>query len=195
MKRTGILAGAFNPVTRAHAALAQAARSAVDEIACVIPRSYPHKELHGATIEQRVQMIEKARIADRIEITEGGLFIDIARELRRPGEEIIFVCGADAAERVMHWDYGGRGAIERMLQEFSMLVAPRVGHYIAPEHLRGRVHELHMPAGYEDVSSTEVRSRIAAGEAWAELVPEAIVGMVRGIYDAGQERRSKRRAD
>lgn len=185
MKRTGILAGAFNPVTRAHAALAHAARQAVDEMVCVIPRSYPHKELHGATIGQRVEMIRRARIADRIEITQSGLFIGIAGELRRPGDEIIFICGADAAERVIQWDYGEAGAIERMLEEFSMLVAPRVGHYVAPEHLRGRVRELHMPPGYEEVSSSDVRSRIAAGKGWDYLVPEAIFGMVREIYGGG----------
>ena len=180
-KRIGVLAGAFNPVTRAHVALADAARAAVDEIVCVVPRAYPHKHFHGASLEDRIAMLRLAGM-DRVEITEGGLFIDIARELRRANTEISFICGRDAAERIIHWDYGEPGAIEKILEEFSLLVAERGGHYEAPEHLRHRVRGLVLGEDVSDVSSTEVRRRIAAGEAWEHLVPSAIVEYVRRIY-------------
>ena len=189
MKRIGILAGAFNPVTRAHVALAHAAREHVDEIVCVMPRIYPHKELHGATLEQRRQMLNRCAIHDRAEITSSGLFIDIARELRRPGAETWFICGADAAERVLGWDYGEPGAIERMLDEFSMLVAPRKSAFRPPEHLRHRIRNLAVPLGFEEISSTEVRNRIASDEAWEHLVPEAIIDLVRKIYTTEQNPR------
>jgi nicotinate-nucleotide adenylyltransferase len=181
MKRIGILAGAFNPVTRAHVALAEAAAKVVDEVICVVPRVYPHKQFHGAALEDRIDMLKLAG-QHSVELTEGGLFIDIARELRQPDAEISFVCGRDAAERIIHWDYGNAGAIEKMLDEFSLLVAERGGKYEAPAHLRHRVGHIALDEDFNHVSSTEVRRRIVAGEPWEHLVPEAITGHVRRIY-------------
>ena len=175
------MAGAFNPVTRAHAALADAAREAVDEIVCVLPRAYPHKELHGATLDERIEMLQRTGNFDRVEITEGGLFVDIARELARPGRELYFICGRDAAERVLTWDYGEPGAIERMLDEFQLLVASRQGHFEPPVHLRHTVRSLKIP-NLDEVSSTEVRRRIEAGEPWEHLVPQAVAEMAGIIY-------------
>ncbi len=160
----------------------------VDEIVCVVPKVYPHKEIHGATLEQRIEMIARAGLADRVELVDNGLFIEIARALRQPGTEIEFICGADAAARVMHWDYGEAGAIDRMLEEFSFLVAPRATAFTAPEHLRHRVRALDVAPGFADVSSTEVRERIAAGKPWEHLVPDSIVDLVRKIYLAVNER-------
>jgi len=178
-----VLAGAFNPVTRAHLALAEAAGKVVDEVVCVVPRVYPHKHLHGAGLEDRIKMLKLAGGCYRVETADGGLFIDIARELRRPDTEIYFICGRDAAERVITWNYDS-GTIENMLDEFSLLVAEREGSYEAPAQLRHRVHRLELGQDFSHVSSTEVRRRIAAGEPWEHLVPEAIVGHVTRIYSS-----------
>jgi nicotinate-nucleotide adenylyltransferase len=182
LKRVGVLAGAFNPVTRAHLALADAALQQVDEVICVVPRVYPHKEFHGAALEDRIAMLKVAGGAYRVETTSGGLFIEIARELRVGGAELSFICGRDAAERIIHWDYGAAGAIEKMLDEFSLLVADRGGTYEPPAHLRHRVHALALDEDFSAVSSTEVRRRIAAGEPWEHLVPASIASEVRRIY-------------
>ena len=48
-------------------------------------------------------------------ITEGGLFVEIAQECRAilgSGVQLAFVCGRDAAERMVTWDYGEPRAIE-----------------------------------------------------------------------------------
>lgn len=182
--KLGVLAGAFNPVTRAHLALADAALAVVDEVVCVTPRAFPHKEFHGATLDHRLEMLRLAGGRYRVEVTEGGLFIDIARELSRarPGAEIYFVCGRDAAERILTWDYGEAGSVDRMLSEFHLLVAGRQGVFEPPESLRERIHALELATDFDHVSSTEVRRRIAEGEAWEHLVPEPIVEMVRAIY-------------
>ena len=182
MRTIGVLAGAFNPLTRAHVALVDAGLEIVEDVVCVVPRNYPHKEFEGARFEDRLAMLERAGLHHFV--SEGGLFIDIARELRRarPDAEVHFLCGRDAAERVLGWDYGAPGAAERMLDEFGLLVAARQGEFTAPEHLRPRVRSIPMRGDFNDVSSTEVRRRIARGEAWEHLVPEAIVDLVRGIY-------------
>lgn len=96
MKRIGVLAGAFNPVTRAHLALVEAALAKVDDVVCVVPRAYPHKHFHGASLEDRLEMLRRASDRYRVQVTEGGLFIDIALELRRsdPDAEISSFAGA-----------------------------------------------------------------------------------------------------
>lgn len=184
MKRIGVLAGAFNPVTRAHLALVDAALTAVDELVCVVPRVYPHKQFHGASLEDRVEMLRRADDRYRIHITGGGLFIDIARELRAtaPESEILFICGRDAAERIVAWDYGEKTTIESLLDEFQLLVAARQGSYTPPSHIRHRVRHLTLDADVDEISSTEVRRRIAAGEPWDHLVPTQIADLVRRIY-------------
>jgi Nicotinic acid mononucleotide adenylyltransferase len=116
-----------------------------------------------------------------IGISEGGLFVEIAGEARAlyPGAELWFLCGRDAAERIVNWDYGDPDAVAGMLEQFSLLVAQRVGHYEAPESIRHRVKALAME-GFDEVSSTQVR------EGAADLAPEEIRDEVRRIYFDGR---------
>jgi len=185
--KVGILPGSFNPLTVAHLELALAASGWVDLIVCVVPEVFPHKTYSGATLEQRVEMLETAGlgIPHAIASTRQGLFIDIAREFRAhygTETELAFICGRDAAERILHWDYGRAGVVGEMLAEFQLLVAPRGGHFSPREEFRHRIHALALPQGHELVSSTEVRERIGRGEAWEHLVPEKIRKLVGGIY-------------
>jgi nicotinate (nicotinamide) nucleotide adenylyltransferase len=185
--KIGILAGSFNPPTIAHLDLARAASASVDLILLAVPEVFPHKAYSGATLEQRLEMLDAAglSIPYAIAATSQGLFIDIARECRAHyGGEVglSFICGRDAAERILHWDYGRAGVAEEMLAEFELLVAPRGGHFSPPENFAHRIQPLAIPEGHELVSSTEVRERIARGEAWEHLVPEEIRWRVKEIY-------------
>lgn len=184
----GILPGGFNPPTRAHLALAMAALAAVDEVVWVLPRAFPHKDYAGAGFEQRLAML-RATLADEpfcsIAASAAGLFIDIARECRTVyGSEVrlLVLCGRDAAERVVNWDYGQAGAFARMLDEFELLVGTRQGPYLPPPELRPRVHSLPLCRDYDDISSTGVRERIARGEPWEHLVPPSVAPLAREIY-------------
>jgi nicotinate (nicotinamide) nucleotide adenylyltransferase len=186
-RTVGILAGSFNPPTIAHLELAQAASRLVEALICVVPRAFPHKDYSGATLEQRVEMLESAglEIPYAIAVTDRGLFVDIGRECRElygPEARLAFVCGRDAAERILTWDYGRPGVVEEMLREFELLVAPRGGHFAPPAEYRDRIHALQVGPGHEEVSSTAVRERIARGEPWEHLVPERIRERVREIY-------------
>jgi nicotinate (nicotinamide) nucleotide adenylyltransferase len=196
--KVGILAGSFNPPTIAHLELALAASGRVDVIVCVVPEVFPHKEYSGATLDQRVEMLEDAGLSapHAIASTQRGLFIDIARECRAhygSRVELSFICGRDAAERILHWDYGRAGVMEEMFGEFELLVAPRGGHFAPPEGFRHRIHALALRSGHEEVSSTEVRERIARGDAWEHLVPEKIREQVREIYSCKDVSRNARR--
>jgi len=138
-------------------------------------------------MEQRVEMLESAglTIPHSIATTDQGLFIDIARECREvyeTGTRLYFLCGRDAAERILNWDYGQPGIVEQMLGDFELLVAPRGGRFEPPVGFRDRIHALDISGEHDLVSSSEVRDRIARGEPWEHLVPEGIVGRVREIY-------------
>jgi nicotinate-nucleotide adenylyltransferase len=185
--RLGVLAGGFNPPTIAHIALADASSAHVDQVLYVVPRAFPHKQYFGATLEQRIEMLGSLEltIPHSIAVTEQGLLIDIARECRTEfgaDTRLYFLCGRDAAERVLTWDYGRAGVVEEMLREFELLVASRRGDFVPSPEFRRRIHALAINAGHDQVSSTEVRERIARGEPWEHLVPENIVERVREIY-------------
>jgi nicotinic acid mononucleotide adenylyltransferase len=153
----------------------------------IVPRVFPHKEYFGATLEQRVEMLEAAglTIPHSIASTDHGLFIDIARDCREhyPAEiELYLVCGSNAADRILTWDYGRPGVVEEMLSEFELLVASRGGGFRPPPRFQARIHSLDLAGELEHVSSTLVRERIARGQSWEHLVPESIAQRVREIY-------------
>lgn len=187
-RRLGILPGSFNPPTLAHLALAKAALTALDEVLLVLPRSFPHKHYSGATFEQRCGMLRrlvKAEAGLSAAVSDGGLFLDIAREGREildPSPALVFVCGRDAAERILNWDYGDLTSNEEVLESFELWVAGRHGSYEPAPALRRRVRSLAVPGDWDGVSASEVRRRITDGEPWEHLVPEAIVEDVRTIY-------------
>lgn len=186
--RLGILAGAFHPPTRAHLGIACAALSLVDEVLFVLPREFPHKQYHGAGLDQRLRLLLDATSGEprfSVGVSDGGLFIDVARECRAaygPVTELWFLCGSDAAERIVNWDYGQPGEFGKMLDEFGLLVADRGGAYQPPFEMRDRIRRLPVAQDYNEVSATEVRNRIAQGVPWEHLVPEGIAEMIRAIY-------------
>lgn len=189
-RRVGILPGSFHPITRAHVALARAALEVVDEVILVMPRRFPHKDYEQVTLEQRIELVCRAAAAEpnlSVAITEGGLFLEIAREARQayPQASFFFLCGRDAAERIVGWNYQGECPIEEQLTEFSLLVADRQGHYEAPLHLQDRVMHLQLDAVCDAISATEVRRRIAEGQDWRGLVPETIADDVKLLYGGG----------
>ncbi len=187
-RKLGILAGAFNPPTRAHIALAEAGLSAVDEVLFVLPRAFPHKEYEGAAFEDRLRMLLTCTAAEprySVASVAGGLFVDIVRECRKayaPGTQFAVLCGRDAAERIVTWDYGYASALEEMLEEFEVFVASRGGHYEPPPGLRHRIRAIPIASGFEEISATEVRERIQRCEPWEHLVPESIIRTVRDLY-------------
>ncbi len=187
-QRLGILAGAFNPPTRAHLALAHAGLSAVDEVLFVLPRSFPHKGYEGVAFEERLQLLltcTKGEASYSVASVDGGLFVDIARECREsyaPGTQLAILCGRDAAERIVTWDYGYAGAVEKILEEFEVLVASRGGGYEPPTQFQNRIRAIPIASGFEEISATVVRERIQRGEPWEHLVPTAIAQSVHRLY-------------
>ena len=191
--RYGVLPGAFNPPTEAHLALARAAFAHVDRVIFVLPRTLPHKSYAGVPFETRLELLKAATAGEpRFVVTDtaGGLFIDIARELKAalpPNAGLHFLCGCDAAERIVNWDYGTPGAFEAMLEEFGLLVAPRGADYFIDDRHKPRIANIDLAPAYQAMSATEVRERIRHGQEWQHLVPPSIHDRVRSLYSAADE--------
>jgi cytidyltransferase-like protein len=181
-----IIPGAFNPPTRAHLALARAALESADAVLFAIPAQFPHKDFSGATLQQRVAMLQRITAQnDRLgtAVADGGLYVDIAREARDhfPDARIKLVCGRDAAERIVGWTYEEPDTVERMLEEFELLVAAREGSYEPPPHLASRIARLDTP-NLDECSSTRLKELFRRGGRWRDLAPDEIADMVEQIY-------------
>jgi nicotinate-nucleotide adenylyltransferase len=188
ISRLGVLPGTFNPPTRAHLALAEAALEHCDEILFVLPRALPHKDYHGVGFHERLRLLEKL-VAGHPQFAAaaagGGLFVEIASECREaygPDIEIAFLCGRDAAERIVGWKYEREEMLAEMFDQVSLLVARRQGEYVAPDHLASRIRYLDIEDGWDTLSATEVRERIAAGLDCRHLVPASIATEILRIY-------------
>jgi nicotinic acid mononucleotide adenylyltransferase len=185
--RIALLAGAFNPPTRAHMALARAALDYAPEVVFVLPRAFPHKPWEGTDPARRLEWLVKlCHSAGGLSAAaaDGGLFLEIARECRQATRagRVLLACGRDTAERIVGWDYADGPSIEDQLEEYELLVAPRQGFYVPPPALAEKVHALRLAGDYDEASSTAVREAIVAGRHWGHLVPDEIAREVAAAY-------------
>lgn len=188
-------------------------RFALDRILFVPSFIPPHKERKGmAPARDRLRMVELACAgeprfaASSIEVDAGGrsysiLTLERVRGLY-PGARIFFILGTDAFLEIGTWREH-----ERVLAESLFIVMTRPGAPmedaagVVGDSLRERVREIAegetvdegvlgdhriflLPIRALDVSSTEVRRRVRAGETVAGLVPEAVGDYIRshGLY-------------
>ena len=178
----GVLPGAFNPVTNAHVALAKASieQHRLEQIVFLLPEVFPHKEYAGASFDERLALLEAALSGEplcAIASSDRGLFIEIAEAVRDgygPEVEIFLICGRDAADRIVNWDYGDGPNFAKQLRQFQMLVGSRGEGYEVPARHQGRIYSVKLPLALSEVSATEVRQAVRRNEAWEHLVSPAV---------------------
>jgi nicotinate-nucleotide adenylyltransferase len=196
--RLGVLGGAYNPITLAHLAMADTAVEAfhLHEVLFLLPQVPPHKTIFGASLEQRLAMMQLA-VADRsyaaVGLSTHGLFIDIyqaLQELYPHQPAVYFLTGRDAAERILTWDYVDTAtAYRQMFTSFQLIVCDRDGGFHLPHDARlcpyrNRIHRCQLPANYDHVSSTAIRQRCQQGRPITDLVPAAVASYIteHGLY-------------
>ena len=189
----GVLGGTFNPVTCGHLALADQAQKhfQLDEVLFVLPARLPHREPREASLEDRLAMLELAlqpypRYS--LAVSTHGIFLDIARALEShyPRDaRLRFLIGADAANRILRWDYLDRKeALREMFHRFELVIARREEELRLPDDpelapYRSRIHALEMPAECQRISSTQVREICRQGQSLEGLVPADVVTYIR----------------
>lgn len=189
--RIGILGGTFNPVHSGHLLLAQNALerlelSTVMFIPCANP---PHKAATRlASAEHRMAMLELATEHDLsfevndLEIRRGGLSytIDTVRELKKihPSAEFFFIIGADSLLELHTWKditdllkicrfvtFNRPGVDTASIGSNAIRLDPPWPAMLLKDVLTGQLL---------DISSSDIRYRVAEGMSIRYLVPQAV---------------------
>jgi nicotinate-nucleotide adenylyltransferase len=198
--RIAVLGGTFNPPHLAHLLCASEAADqlGLDRVILMPVFSPPHKEVpEEPGPEVRLELCELAIAGDerlavsRLEIDRGGpsFTVDTLRELhgRHPEHELIFIVGGDMAVSLPTWkdprtvlelatlgvaERSGaprRDITERLTAEYGDDVSDRLTFFDMPRM---------------DISSSEVRRRVAAGRTIRYLVPDLVADHIaeHGLY-------------
>lgn len=209
-RRVGVLGAAFNPPHLGHLVLAQEAfaQLGLSEVLLVPTGSAPHKQIEsdpGADV--RLEMTRLAVLGDaRLGVSEVELrregpsytyeTLEALRE-ERPGEELFFVLGADAAAGLEGWRRP-----ERVLELARLGIAARPGTgrgEVEPvlERLGGTDRAEFLKVPPIGVSSSMVRDRVGAGLPIRYLVPGPVAELIaeRGLYRVAASARARGRPE
>jgi nicotinate-nucleotide adenylyltransferase len=192
--RLGVFGGTFDPPHFGHLLLASDAveRLSLDRVIFVPAFRQPLKDgLGGATPEQRLAMTalligdDPRFVLDGSEVERGGLSytVDTLRDLHRRyrGAEFHLLLGADAVQLLPRW----REPAEVLRLARLVVVGRGDAGASLPEAVRtlaaaGAGEPLALAARRFDVSSTEIRSRLAEGRPIRGFVPDAVAAYIAG---------------
>ena len=197
MPSTGILGGTFNPPHVAHLAAARAAREqlGLDRVVLMPVSAPPHKPLpDDPGPEVRLELARRAAAGEEglevsdAEIRRGGPSYTVAtlEELHadRPEDQLTFIAGGDMAASLALWRDP-----HRVLERARLAVAERDGARREDVErrtagLRGAERIVFLDLPPVEVSSSEVRRRVAAGEPIDDLVAPAVARYIgeHGLY-------------
>jgi nicotinate-nucleotide adenylyltransferase len=184
--RIGVFGGTFDPPHVGHLVTAVDVRHALDldEVLLVVANE-PWQKLGSRPISpaaDRLAMVEAAvagvdgLTACDLEIARGGhsYTADTLAELaeQHPGAVLFLVLGADAASGLPTWE-----RVEEVRSRASLVVVDRAG-ALPPEVPEGW-DWTHVEVPRLDVSSTELRDRVADGRPLDYLLPRDVISCVR----------------
>ena len=186
MRRIGVIGGTFDPIHHGHLLLARFALEQIplDEVLFIPAADQPLKQGAYAPAEERWAMVELA-VADcadfaasRLELDRPGksYTVETLRLLhqRHPRTELFFIIGADNIAQLDAWH-----DLEGIFAQCTVVVGARPGEVAgcAP-----RLRFIETPL--IELSSTEIRTRRAAGLSIRYMVPEAVEAhiLAKGLY-------------
>lgn len=195
--RIGIMGGTFDPIHNGHLEIAEAVRREcrLDEVLLLPAGDPPHKQ-RTVDREDRLRMAQLAAqtrpglSVSEIEVRREGTTytVDTLRTLHQdqPETEWVYIIGADTVGVAHQWR-----SFEQVAKLCSFAVVGRPGTDAAA--LEGEIERLRRDYGAKirrvdaqgpEISSTDVRERVARGESVAGLVPEGVDAYIRerGLY-------------
>ena len=185
----GVLGGTFDPIHCGHLSLAEEARVRLELAEILfVPANQPWLKVHTliSAPAHRVEMVRLA-IADKpyfklstIEIERAGFSytVDTIAELQTrlgTGNEFLFIIGWDSMAELPRWR-----EVARLIRMCHLVVVPRPG-YPRPDlnyleslipGISQRVTMMDKPQ--IDISSSDIRSRVARGLSISHLVPKPV---------------------
>jgi nicotinate-nucleotide adenylyltransferase len=188
--RAGILGGTFDPIHIGHVETASAVGRmlSLDYVMLLPSRTPPHRNIEPRASGYHRFAMTALAASEREELRASDI------ELRRDGPsytvhtleslhgdgfaaaQLYFIVGADAFAEIDTWyDY------PRLLELANFVVVPRPGFPApaAPPPHRGPTTVRCLDISTPDVSSTEIRQRVARGEPIADLVTRGVAEHIR----------------
>lgn len=190
-ERVGIFGGTFDPPHVGHLVAAVNARhgAQLDRVLLVVANE-PWQKLGSRDITaapERLAMVQAAvedvagLEASDIEIVRGGrsYTADTLRQLSEedPSRELFLILGSDAAEGIATWEH-----TDTLKEMAEIIVVERPGTQGARPPKGYRFHVVDVPL--LDISSTDVRARVADGRPLDYLLPRSVISTIygRGLY-------------
>ncbi len=193
LRRIGIFGGSFDPPHVGHLMLVQDVIDALqlDRMQVVPAALQPLKGAVATSACDRLAMTQLcfATLAqvtvDPIEIERGGLsfMVETVEHYvgRWPDAALFLVLGADAASALDRWRDP-----ERLLRLAQLVVLDRTGSASSAPWAEWSdiVLPMHLPTRRIDVSSSEIRARVASGRSISGFVPESVAAHIAatGLY-------------
>lgn len=198
--RIGVFGGTFDPPHVGHLLVASDAleQLGLDRLVFVPAATQPLKGTARTPPEERLALVRRLLgedprfLVDPIEIDRGGLSytVDTLHVLgaRWPGADLYLLAGADVLATFHQWR-----APERIRELATLVVLTRAADgarggagsvpFATPPGFPGGA-PVFLPTRRVDVSSTEVRARLAAGRSIRGFVPESVADHIRsaGLY-------------
>ncbi len=205
MLHIGLMGGSFNPVHLGHLHLAHAALESgrVDQVFFLPTGNPPHKSKSLANKYDRLRMVELALKSEermavcREEIDREGVIytVDTLKRLREKWKDCRFtyLIGADTLRTLHTWR-----CVDEVITLCDFLVLMRPGEQdddmaqLMDAWTARGAHIEALTAEPVDISSTQIRKRIAEGQAIDSLVPRAVADYIRENALYGNEVGMKR---
>jgi nicotinate-nucleotide adenylyltransferase len=190
VERVGIFGGTFDPVHVGHLAAALAARHqlALDRVLLVVARDPWQK--HGfvaAPAEARFEMVDAAVDGvtglepSRLELDRPGptYTVDTVNELGQPDRELFLIVGRDVATALNTWK-----RVDELRAAVTLAIVEREDAGAGLDVAGWDTVAVRLPR--LDISSTDLRRRVGAGEPVEFLVPTAAARVMRAhnLYTA-----------
>lgn len=204
MRKIGIMGGTFNPIHNGHLFLAENAReyAGLDQVLFMPSKNPPHKEILSKVTEiQRTDMIRLAiaghpyfEFSD-FELLRSGLTYtaDTLTLLNKenPDCRYYFIVGTDSLFMMQDWMRP-----ETVFQKCTVIAAGR--DHIEEDKITGQMEYLKKTFKADiiyakmpmiDISSENIRNRIAAGRTVKYYLPDAVIDYIREnkLYESEQE--------
>ncbi len=178
--KIGVFGGTFNPVHLGHLLVVADATEQVglDQVKFIPAATPPHKKTDRlAAGRHRLAMLrlairgQRQFEVDTLELRRGGRSYSVdtltALKRRQPDADFYFIIGADSLPELHRWR-----AIKRLSQLCQFIVVARPGYALRPP--RVTVVWQAVTGHVCDISSTEIRARIASGRPIRYLVPDMV---------------------
>jgi nicotinate-nucleotide adenylyltransferase len=191
--RITVLLGAFDPPTNAHLAVLGAASRLDDAtgVLCLTKTLLARDDdvLLGAPARLEVLDVVAREHGLGLAVSNRGTYVDVAEALSAEGWDASFVIGSDKLAQLDDPSFypDGEAGVSRTFASVRFVVVPR------PDRVAHRsdlvwldVADVFDDPAHADISATEVRRRLRAGEPIDGLVPQA-VGFALGGYTSVNE--------